>query len=313
MPPPRRAPRSLSVPGVVETSNNLVWSSAPAQAAATSWSAPCSTAAAALADEIVSLFALSGTAALSGHYPGWAPNPASPLLARCQRVFAGFRAVLLRQGDPCRPGVRHHRRQPSGHGHRLLRPTIRGAHAPGERVRSPRWTRRGSSCAPSSPTSPPAECMRASASAPCTTPLRAPLRTALPPPCPGHRPCERQRGRRPRHPGQPLCHLRLVWRAGRALKVAKGFCVGLAASGLGLPRGVLPWPMDACWSPTWAAGTPRPDGCCCSVQGPEATTCAPAQGAGPPPRPAGGAGRSGLAEAGRILRVNLERPAHRTR
>jgi hypothetical protein len=30
--------------------------------------------------------------------------------------------------------VRHHRRQPSGHGHRLLRPTIRGAHAPGERV-----------------------------------------------------------------------------------------------------------------------------------------------------------------------------------
>ncbi|HRD94291.1 MAG TPA: cytosol nonspecific dipeptidase, partial [Accumulibacter sp.] len=35
-----------------------------------------------LADEIVSLFALSGTVAEKrGEYPGWAPNPVSPLLA----------------------------------------------------------------------------------------------------------------------------------------------------------------------------------------------------------------------------------------
>jgi dipeptidase D len=80
------AAAACRVPGVVETSNNLgmVDAHPPLGQRATSWSVRCSTAAALpLADEIVSLFALSGTRPKkSGHYPGWAPNPASPLLAR---------------------------------------------------------------------------------------------------------------------------------------------------------------------------------------------------------------------------------------
>ena len=43
---------------------------------------------AALADEIVSLLALSGTVAeKAGHYPGWSPNPDSRLLSLCRSVY----------------------------------------------------------------------------------------------------------------------------------------------------------------------------------------------------------------------------------
>ena len=89
-----------------------------------------------LADEIISLFALSGTTATaSGHYSGWRPNPASPLLARCQRVFqrtfgetsatqvihAGLECGLIGGKYPEMDMV-------------SFGPTIHGAHAPGERV-----------------------------------------------------------------------------------------------------------------------------------------------------------------------------------
>ena len=130
--------RSLSVPGVVETSNNL------GVVELTPRSGSCNfmvrslldSGSTALADEIVSLFALSGTAAeLSGHYPGWAPNPASPLLARCQRVFArdfgqASCVKVIHAGLECGIlGASHPGMDIVSFG-----PTIRGAHAPGERV-----------------------------------------------------------------------------------------------------------------------------------------------------------------------------------
>jgi hypothetical protein len=78
--------------------------------------------------------------------------------------------------------------------------------------------------------------------------------------------------------GSRYCHHRLVWRAGRAAQGGQGLLRRAGGERAGPAEGVLPLADGrACWSPTWAAGTPRPDGCCCSVQGPEATTCAPAQ------------------------------------
>ena len=130
--------RSLSVPGVVETSNNL------GVVALTPRSGSCNfmvrslldSGSTALADEIVSLFALSGTTAeVSGHYPGWTPNPASPLLARCQRVFErdfgrASRVKVIHAGLECGIlGASHPGMDIVSFG-----PTIRGAHAPGERV-----------------------------------------------------------------------------------------------------------------------------------------------------------------------------------
>ena len=82
--------QSLSVPGVVESSNNL------GMVALTPDGGQCNfmvrslldSGSRALADELVSLWALSGTVAdVTGHYPGWTPNPDSPLLATCQAVY----------------------------------------------------------------------------------------------------------------------------------------------------------------------------------------------------------------------------------
>jgi dipeptidase D len=79
---------------------------------------------------------LSGTAAeLSGHYPGWRPNPASPLLAACQAVYrekfgeesatqvihAGLECGIIGGKYPGMDMV-------------SFGPTIHGAHAPGEKV-----------------------------------------------------------------------------------------------------------------------------------------------------------------------------------
>ena len=94
------------------------------------------TAAKALADEIISLCALAGMAAVpAGAYPGWSPNPASPLLQRCQAVFSReFAATssvqVIHAGLECGligavyPGMDIV----------SFGPTIRGAHAPGEAV-----------------------------------------------------------------------------------------------------------------------------------------------------------------------------------
>jgi dipeptidase D len=89
-----------------------------------------------LAQEIVSLFALSGSRAeLSGHYPGWTPNPASPLLALCREVFRETfggepAAEVIHAGLECGLiGGKYPGMDMISFG-----PTIHGAHAPGERV-----------------------------------------------------------------------------------------------------------------------------------------------------------------------------------
>ncbi len=129
---------SQRVPGVVETSNNLgMVDISPA-------GGQCNfmvrslrdSGSQALADEILSLWALSGTRAeASGAYPGWTPNPDSPLLGLCQRVYqatfdspssvqvihAGLECGIIAAKYPGMDIV-------------SFGPTIRGAHAPGEQV-----------------------------------------------------------------------------------------------------------------------------------------------------------------------------------
>ena len=89
-----------------------------------------------LANEIVSLFALSGTEAkVFGFYPGWAPNPSSPLLATCQavytEVFGGESEThVVHAGLECGLiGGKYPELDMVSFG-----PNIRGAHAPGESV-----------------------------------------------------------------------------------------------------------------------------------------------------------------------------------
>ncbi|NTV09916.1 MAG: aminoacyl-histidine dipeptidase [Zoogloea sp.] len=130
--------RSLSVPGVVETSNNLgMVSLTPTEASCNFMvRSLVQSGSAALADEIVSLFGLSGTRAVkSGQYPGWEPDPASPLLALCQAVyrqeFGGTsRVQVIHAGLECGLIAAKY----PGMDIVSFGPTIRGAHAPGERV-----------------------------------------------------------------------------------------------------------------------------------------------------------------------------------
>ncbi|SDH64247.1 aminoacyl-histidine dipeptidase [Propionivibrio dicarboxylicus] len=129
---------SVGVPGVVETSGNLgVVALTPTGGQANFMlRSLVDSATADLAEEIVSLAALAGlTAECSGAYPGWRPNPASPLLARCQARFAatfgeassvqvihaGLECGLIGGTYPALDMV-------------SFGPTIRGAHAPGESV-----------------------------------------------------------------------------------------------------------------------------------------------------------------------------------
>jgi dipeptidase D len=129
---------SQQVAGVVETSNNLgIVNIDPAQGHCNFMvRSLIDTGTQALADQIVSLFALSQTTAtVSGHYPGWTPNPASPLLARCQEVYRAkhgeaAHVQVIHAGLECGiiaakyPGIDIV----------SFGPTIRGAHAPGEAV-----------------------------------------------------------------------------------------------------------------------------------------------------------------------------------
>jgi len=88
----------------------------------------------ALAQEIVSLWALSGTRAeLAGQYAGWTPNPGSPLLALCRRTyeaeFGSAAAVkVIHAGLECGLIVGTYPDMDIV----SFGPTIRGAHAPGE-------------------------------------------------------------------------------------------------------------------------------------------------------------------------------------
>ena len=129
---------SRQVPGVVETSNNLGMVELNAEGGECNFMVRSlvDTASLALADEIVSLFALSGTSAeKSGYYPGWTPNPASPLLAVCQAVYrreyaAESSVQVIHAGLECGIiGAKYPGLDIVSFG-----PTIRGAHAPGESV-----------------------------------------------------------------------------------------------------------------------------------------------------------------------------------
>lgn len=129
---------SRRVPGVVETSNNLGIVDLGADGGSCNFMVRslCDSGAQALADEIGSLFELAGCQVeMSGHYPGWAPNPASPLLALSQRVFTrdfgGESSVkVIHAGLECGIiGAKYPGMDTVSFG-----PNILGAHAPGERV-----------------------------------------------------------------------------------------------------------------------------------------------------------------------------------
>jgi dipeptidase D len=129
---------SADFPGVVETSDNLgVVSLDRGEWRATFKVRSLKDARADdLADEIVSHAArCSAQAEKSGAYPGWTPNPASPLLALCRQVYqrefgqaasqqvihAGLECGLLAASHPQLDMI-------------SFGPDIRGAHAPGESV-----------------------------------------------------------------------------------------------------------------------------------------------------------------------------------
>ena len=129
---------SVTVSGVVETSVNLGVVDLQPQAGTANFMVRSlvDSAGVELANEIVSLFGLSGTVAqVSGFYPGWKPNPGSSLLALCRDVFrrefgeeattqvihAGLECALIGDKYPGMDMV-------------SFGPTIRGAHAPGEAV-----------------------------------------------------------------------------------------------------------------------------------------------------------------------------------
>ena len=129
---------SVAVPGVVETSDNLGVVDVSPQAGSCTFMVRflVEGPGVELANEIVSLFALSGTEAkVFGFYPGWAPNPASPLLATCQavytEVFGGESEThVVHAGLECGLiGGKYPELDMVSFG-----PNIRGAHAPGESV-----------------------------------------------------------------------------------------------------------------------------------------------------------------------------------
>jgi dipeptidase D len=129
---------SWQVPGVVETSNNLGMVDLHPNGGSCNFMVRSliGSGALALADEIVSLWALSGTQAeKSGFYPGWAPNPGSELLKVCQSVYrrdfaADSKVQVIHAGLEC--GIIGDKYP--GMDIVSFGPTIRGAHAPGERV-----------------------------------------------------------------------------------------------------------------------------------------------------------------------------------
>lgn len=129
---------SRQVPGVVETSNNLGMVDLRPDGGSCNFMVRSllDSGSLALADEIVSLFALSGTRAeKAGYYPGWAPNPDSALLALCQAVYqrdfgAESKVQVIHAGLECGIiGSKYPGLDIVSFG-----PTIRGAHAPGEAV-----------------------------------------------------------------------------------------------------------------------------------------------------------------------------------
>ncbi|WP_174875156.1 aminoacyl-histidine dipeptidase [Vogesella oryzae] len=129
---------SQQVSGVVETSNNLgVISLADGKVFANLMvRSLLDSGFRNLASEISALFRLAGfEVETEGGYPGWAPNPASPLLALFQRVYrqqfgADSAVQVIHAGLECGIiGSKYPEMDMVSFG-----PNIRGAHAPGERV-----------------------------------------------------------------------------------------------------------------------------------------------------------------------------------
>lgn len=129
---------SQSVPGIVETSNNLgVLSVANGQARANFMvRSLVDSAAQAHARRIADLFGLIGAdCQLTDGYSGWKPNPDSPLLALAQQIYAAqfggsAQVEVIHAGLECGIiGAKY-----PGLDMLSFGPTIHGAHAPGERV-----------------------------------------------------------------------------------------------------------------------------------------------------------------------------------
>ncbi len=129
---------SDAFPGVVETSDNLGVAALERGAFRATYKVRSlhDGQADVLADKLILLAASFALRAWKdGMYPGWTPNPASPLLALCQQVFtaqfgqpaslqvihAGLECGLLAASHPQLDMI-------------SFGPDIRGAHAPGERV-----------------------------------------------------------------------------------------------------------------------------------------------------------------------------------
>ncbi|MDR0674538.1 MAG: beta-Ala-His dipeptidase [Zoogloeaceae bacterium] len=129
---------SRDFPGVVEASNNL----APLHLAPDHCRCSLLTRAQddaardALAERIMeSVRASGGAARREGAYPGWKPDPASPLLQRAREVYRRTfghepRLEVIHAGLECGLFARSH----PGLAMLSFGPDIRGAHAPGERV-----------------------------------------------------------------------------------------------------------------------------------------------------------------------------------
>ncbi|MBM4379222.1 MAG: beta-Ala-His dipeptidase [Deltaproteobacteria bacterium] len=129
---------SADVPGVVETSNNLgvVRLSAEKGHANLMVRSLVDAEFLRLGKSIAAHFESRGIGArLSGEYPGWKPNPSSKLLALCQKAYtdtfhADSHVQVIHAGLECGIiGAKYPGLDTVSFG-----PTIRGAHAPGERV-----------------------------------------------------------------------------------------------------------------------------------------------------------------------------------
>lgn len=132
----RRMSRQL--PGVVETSNNLGMVDVHPNGGSCNFMVRSliDSGSTALADEICSLWALTASKVeKAGYYPGWAPNPDSALLKLCQAVYrrdfaADSKVQVVHAGLECGIiGAKYRGMDTVSFG-----PTIRGAHAPGERL-----------------------------------------------------------------------------------------------------------------------------------------------------------------------------------